>query len=210
MIVSLADMKTYLGISDNTQDAFLTEQLELVQAAVEGYCGRKFELGTYSQIFYPEDIDDNGRMLSYGYPIRTITSIERDEVELEADQYRIHKTSGTILLLKTPKPQDSIVFEYTAGFLDAQMPAPIKAVIKTLVQERYNKKSAGVALSFGSDVQSVTIPGTISIAFDYTLQSNERASAFGNILGNNLNILDYYRSERVIVGPGTISYVEVT
>ncbi len=39
MLVSLADMKTYLGIGDASYDDFLTEQLVLFSSAIEGYCG---------------------------------------------------------------------------------------------------------------------------------------------------------------------------
>ena len=74
--------------------------------------------------------------------------------------------------------------------------------------ERYNKKSSGVDLNFGSDVQRVSIPGAISIDFDYSLSNNERKSAYGVILGSNSNILDDWRSERSVIGSGKLEYVE--
>jgi hypothetical protein len=77
----------------------------------------------------------------------------------------------------------------------------------SIIEERYNKKKSGISLNFGSDVQRVSIAGTISVDFDYSLQSNERVSAYGTILGNYINVLDQYRSERVLTGSGMITYV---
>jgi hypothetical protein len=52
------------------------------------------------------------------------------------------------------------------------------------------------------------IPGSIAIDFDYSLNQNERKSAYGVILGNFLNVLDPFRSERVVSGPSKLSYLE--
>ena len=69
----------------------------------------------------------------------------------------------------------------------------------TVVDERNNKIN-NIAPNFGSNVQRLSIPGTMSIDFDYTLQANERSSSFGMFLGNYINVVDYYRSERVAIG----------
>jgi len=76
-----------------------------------------------------------------------------------------------------------------------------------LVKERYNKHTSGIDLDFGSDIQSISIPGTISVAYDYSLQNNERKTAFGAILGNYVNTLDYFRSERPLIGSVRLEYV---
>jgi hypothetical protein len=68
-----------------------------------------------------------------------------------------------------------------------------------LIEERYNKKVAGVALNFGSDVQRLSVPGVMSIDFDYTLQNNERDSKFGMFIKGYANVLDSFRSERSIL-----------
>ncbi len=47
----------------------------------------------------------------------------------------------------------------------------------------------------------------MSIDFDYTLQANERKTGFGMILGNYVNILDQYRSERPLIGAIKENYV---
>jgi len=95
--------------------------------------------------------------------------------------------------------------EYTAGYSD--IPSVIEDVVFNVVEQRYNKKASGVALSFGNDVQRVSIPGVMSVDFDYTLQANERQSKYGMILGNYGNVLDPWRSERALIGEIKDNYV---
>jgi len=209
MLVSLDNMKTYLGINNTTYDEFLTEQLNLISDVVEAYCRRKFSEATYIQTFYAGDCDYSRHLQTFHFPIISVEDgdIELDGEALDATEYRVHKPSGTI----TRKSgfffsSDETVITYTAGY--ETIPTPIQSVVKTLVAERYNKKTAGISLDFGSDVQRISIPGAISIDFDYSLQNNERSSAFGSILGSQANVLDFYRSERAVLGSGKIEYVE--
>lgn len=217
MLISLADVKSYLGIPtlDNTYDTFLTEQEEIISSSIEGYCGRKFLSATYTQHFYLEDFDYRPKVVhTFHYPLISVTSIKEYATSLSdtpttiaAADYRIQKPYGVITSSDNSFFSNGNILEaiYVAGF--ATVPAPIKSVELSLIEERYNKKRSGISLNFGSDVQRISIAGTISVDFDYSLQSNERTSAFGTILGNHTNVLDQYKSERVIVGSGSITYV---
>lgn len=209
MIVTLAEMKTYLGIDsgNTTNDAFLTQQLILIQSAVEAYCRRKFELATYRQTFYSSDYPKNSEMTLFHYPVVSIDSIAQDTEDIIG--YRTQKEFGILTYNTGFFWGEETVVEYEAGYAHEDIPPLVSSVIYSLVQERYNKKVAGVDLNFGSDVQRISIPGTISIDFDYSLQNNERKSTFGTILGNYVNVLDYFRSERTIIGNSTLTYVEV-
>ena len=206
MLVSLADMKTYLGLSSNTYDAFLTEQLQLTSDAVEAYCGRKFEAATYTQTFYRDDQYAPIKNLTlFHYPLNSITSVEEDAIAIT--EYRVSKPTSVLVntdgWFNTGKVLEVV---YNAGY--SVIPSILQSVVKSVVEERYNKKVSGVALNFGSDVQRVSIPGTISIDFDYSLSANDRKTSYGMILGNYINMLDGYRSERVITGTGKITYVD--
>lgn len=209
MLITLAQMKTYLGISGTDKDDFLTLQIQIVSDAIQGYCGRIFEAANYIQTFYGDDFGP-GRLKSlflFHYPVNSIDLIEVDGEEIE-DDWRIHKPSG--LLTRRcgffGYSGEAMEITYNAGF--ATLPPALASVVYSLVEERYNKSIAGVGLNFGSDVQRVSIPGTISVDFDYTLTNNDRVTAYGVILGSYVNILDSYRSERVIVGSGSVKYVE--
>lgn len=200
-------MKAYLGIMDTTYDDFLNAQLVIISESVEGYCGRKFELAAWEQTFYVKDYERGLVVLPlFHFPVKTLDSILEDTTDIVAD-IRIHKPTGFITDDKGFfRFAETLVVEYTAGY--DTVPSPIKSVVYSLVEERYNKKKNNIDLNFGSDVQRISIPGTISIDFDYSLQANERKIAFGTILGNFVNVLDSYRSERVVTGSGKLAYVE--
>ncbi len=198
MLVTLANMKSYLGITSGTYDTFLTEQLNLISDTVEAYCRRIFSQGSYTQLWYNDHDGEKAnlkKMLPFHFPLITVTSLKIDGVLLDTDEYRIHKPTGEIKVIAPPADWDEVELIYSAGF--ATIPTPIDAVVKQLVSERYNKKISGVQLNFGSDVQRVSIPGTISIDFDYSLDNNKKESTFGTILGSYVNSLNFYRSERV-------------
>ena len=225
LLVSLVDMKAHLGEVTTTYDDFLTEQLTLISAAIENYCGRLFTENPYIQTVYYNDIrveEITSDLYMYQYPITTLTSITEYEnasgtpvpTILNANQYRVHQPSGTIYRIDqgykvnwlTDKTIDSYIeFSYISGY--NPIPPEIDSVVKSLVEERYNKKINGITFDFGSDVQRVSIPGTISVDFDFSLQSNERESSFGMIIGNYGNVLDFWRSERAVIGNIRDNYV---
>jgi hypothetical protein len=205
MLVSLDDVKTYLGINDSTYDDFLTQQIGVVSEAIEGYCGRKFEQSSYTQTFYRDDYELNkNEILLYHYPVISVTSV-KDGDETITD-YRLHYPTGHLYRKNGLFYSETVEVEYSAGY--ATVPSTVLHVVYSVVEQNYNKKKSGVALSFGSDVQSISIPGTISVTFDYTLDSNQRKNAYGVILGSYANILDQFRSERTVIGSGKIAYVE--
>lgn len=207
MLDTLDNIKERIGITVDTYDTFLTTQINLVSDTIEAYCRRKFITADYIQTFYKDENQPFRMMALFHYPVSEITSIEEDGVELDEDTYRLHKPTG---LITRPRSSffyaDETIVTYTAGADEA--PSLILSVLDTIILERYNKETSGVGLNFGSDVQRISIPGAISIDFDYTLNNNERKSAFGSILGNNLNILDQFRSDRAVLGKNTLEYVE--
>ena len=218
MLVSLADMKIYLGISpsDTTWDVFLTTQLTLISQTVEAYCNRQFAATDYIQTFYREDLIYHERVLDevtcYQFPIISVSSVKTKENTSDMGEvvtdYRIHKPTAKIIKNRYSGwifgCSEILEVAYRAGF--EVIPAPVQQVVYSLVQERYNKSKSGIDLNFGSDVQSIAIPGVINIQYDFSLQNNNRESAFGTILGSNANVLDYFRSERAIIGDVRLAY----
>lgn len=221
-LVTLDDMKTYLGIPlpDTAYDVFLQQQLDIISASIEGYCGRKFAQATYTQVFEAQDMPTNTNVSylhMYHYPTISITSVKEklDTDETVVTTYTNHQPTGKIYKTDDSNGRENwfqeygntsqVEIVYDAGY--ATTPLPIQDVVYAIVEQRYNKKISGIAISFGDDVQRISIPGVMSIDFDYTLQANERKSAYGMILGNYSNVLDQYRSERAIIGTIRENYV---
>jgi hypothetical protein len=199
---------TNYRIEVTTYDTFLTEQLDLISEVVENYCGRKFLQANYRQTYYRKDFDNAMKKLFlYHFPVSAITSIEEDATAIT--DYRLHKDTGAIISDRYfISPADILEVEFTAGYAYASLPKGIQSAVKTIVEERFNKNKSGVSLNFGSDVQRISIPGTISIDFDYSLSNNERKSAFGSIIGSQANVLDFYRSERPLMGSSRVEFLE--
>ena len=50
-LVTLANLKTYLGITVSTDDTILEQAIDRASKIVEGYCGRKFVEATYREFY---------------------------------------------------------------------------------------------------------------------------------------------------------------
>lgn len=207
MLDTLSAVKARLNITTTQYDTFLTAQITLVSDTIEAYLRRKVKSQTFTQHFYRMDYRLSLLMQLFCYPVSAVTSITEDGVTLDPVNYRLHKPTGSILRLDRVGffHADETIVTYAAGW--AAVPTPILSVLDSVVQERYNKNTSGVDLNFGSDVQRISIPGSISIDFDYSLKNNQRTSYFGEILGSNLNILDQYRSERAVLGTSKLVYL---
>lgn len=209
MLVDLTDIKEYLGVTDGSQDDFLNQQGAMISDAIENYCGRKFLQAGYVQTFYSADFDNVVPSLKlFHYPIIGDPTIKEDDVDVTNEvAFRIHRQSGTVI-----RPDmffagvDKVEVSFTAGY--EILPPVIENVFLSILQEKYNKKVSGVPLNFGSDVQRISIPGVISVDFDYTLESNQRKNAYGTIIGSYANILDPWRSERRVIGSGKLEFIE--
>ena len=213
MIVSLVLIKAYLGIptATTTHDDFLTEQGGFVSDVVEAYCRRHFTVAKRSQTFYNDSLIAKRVQGPYielfNYPLTAVDSVHEDGVLLDPSEYIINKLAGFVVKKQgTFIPAEETIVVYDSGF--AVLPSPVKNTVLSIVQERYNKKNAGIDLNFGSDVQRISIPGSISIDFDYSLSNNERATPFGSVIGSHTNILDYYRSDRAVVGEDKLIFIE--
>ena len=217
MLVSLEDMKDYLGITDTSQDAYLTSELTLFSETVENYCNRKFEVATYTEKIFHRDFYNESEYYLYHFPIITLTSATekaKDEDDVILNPLMNNRTGKMKILddneyftslFKNTGANGYMEIVYDAGY--ATVPLEVQEAIKELIQARFNKKESGVDFNFGSNVQRVSIPGVMGIDFDYTLTTNERTNKYGMILGDYQNIFDNYRSERTLVGDTEVSYL---
>lgn len=220
-LVTLPDLKEYLGISagDTSQDDFLNSEIALFDETVLNYCNRVFEQTTVTETIYYEDFKNARQHFLYHSPVISITSVTEkhpDNSDVVTTNYRLNKRVGKIEIIEQDFYQRSWLFQnynagasleivYEAGY--SSVPLEIQESIKALIQARYNKKSSGVDFNFGNNVQRMSIPGVMSIDFDYSLNNNERKNKYGMLLGDYLNVFDVYRSERTIIGERSEVYL---
>lgn len=213
-IITLTQLKDYVGESTNTYDDFLTDQIVLIQAAMEGYCGRKFDEASYTQVYYRDFITQASvpKIWTFHYPVSAIASITEDTL-VDTDDYLLKPNNGQIRRMNDNsasvwfKDSKKITAIYTAGYATGAAPRDLQQVVYAIGSENYSKKVAGVNINFGSNIQRISIAGVMSIDFDYTLDSNNRMAAYGMILGDWANVLDSYRSERAVLGEIHENYV---
>lgn len=206
-LVPTTEVKTYLGITDSSLDTFLDTQGEILSDAFELYCSRKFLTASYTQeVFLDELNDEYFRELNlYHYPIQSITSVVASFLDDPITDYRLisntgvlRKSNGWFSGSYGSSEEDKITIQYVAGF--DELPNPLKQSYFNLMNQAYQKRSSGIGIDFGSNVQRLSIPGTISVDFDYSLETNNRNRGLGQIIGNEANVLDLYRSERTMIG----------
>lgn len=204
---TLSNVKSRLGISTTDYDTFLQQQIDTLSDVIEAYCGRKFKAANWIQTFYKSDRKDAFKLTTYLYPVIEVTDLTVDDDTIDPDDLRIHKPTGIIKRLDGGSLYGGeVVLSYRAGY--ETVPSPVLDVLDSLVNQRYNKKKSGVDLDFGNDIQRISIPGAISIDFDFTLSNNDRTSAYGTIIGSFANVLDHWRSESAVIPIGSLEYVE--
>lgn len=205
---TLINVKSRLGITTSDNDAFLQSQIDTLSDVIEAYCRRKFLENDYVQTFYRNEYKISKMIELFHFPVSAVADVDQDGVFVDTTEYRLHKPTGRIVSANGMSffTAKETVVTYTAGYTTC--PTPVLSVLDALVSERYNKKISGVDLNFGSDIQRMSIPGVMSLDFDYTLTSNERSSAYGSIIGNYANVLDDWRSERALIGSGKMEYLE--
>lgn len=107
MLATLADLKTYLGITDNSSDGALNLILASASAEFESMAGRKFEKDTEDRT---EEIDGKGTQDFFlkKYPVSSFVKLETFSAgawsDVSADAYRVQSTTGTIRLAYPSTP----------------------------------------------------------------------------------------------------------
>lgn len=155
MIATLAELKSYLGITGTSEDVLLTILLDSANDFVEGYIGREIASATYTEY---ADGDGQREILLVNYPVISTTSFEENTGTLETpvwtpidpELYKLSPKVGKIFLTFYKKRGfQNYKIVYIAGF--ATIPGDIKLATLKLASGYYNTrtsdgiKSEGVA-----------------------------------------------------------------
>lgn len=129
-LTSLAKVKTYLGITDSTYDATLTQTINAVTDYIENYCGgRRFKSTTYSVANNNIEMYDTNRQTKIflnQYPVTAVNSVEYRGGTISSPVWITYDANGYLPYLKEgylrffnvlPKMAQSFRIGYTAGYL---------------------------------------------------------------------------------------------
>jgi gp6-like head-tail connector protein len=129
-LVSLSELKAFLGITSSEQDAQLTVILDGVSVGVESLCQRTFALGTYTEVY---DILTPTQDLLFpeNFPIQTIVALTSGTTPLDASEFAI--IDQKMLVRKLPQGTyftpgyQQVSLMYAAGYYT--IPADLKLVV---------------------------------------------------------------------------------
>lgn len=160
---SVADIKTYLGVSGSGEDALYTALATTATALIEDYCGRIIGQRTVTERVR---LDGPQRSIVLQHaPAIEVTSVKYDEVAETLADFRLAKAMATLRYVEGGEFGDGAdwLIVYTAGW--ASIPAAVETACKELVKSLYNSKSRDDSVQRESvtDVGDVTyFPTSVS------------------------------------------------
>lgn len=152
-LTTLANVKQYLGLSVNTDDALLGRLITAASSWVRTFINRDITQATYTEV-----IDGNAseRIVVGNYPVTAVTSItyaDGTTVPTSAvvfDLNAITRTDGDIFVFG----RSNITVVYTAGYVTT--PADIEECVIEMVALRYREKGRVGTSAVNTRGESVT------------------------------------------------------
>lgn len=108
-LITLAELKTYLGLTSSSQDARLDALIDAVSAAIEQYCQNPLIIQTGLAEFYEETPNRSPRLYLKHYPVVQVTDI-RDEADflIPLTEVNVRREWGELYRAGGwPRPQDA-------------------------------------------------------------------------------------------------------
>ncbi len=181
----LATVKTELGITASTDDAWLALVIQEESAAAVAYCNREFARETVAESFRLEGEERcvAGLYLSR-VPVASIASVVEDGVTLTAADYELAAADGRLYRLdgdgnRSTWARAKIVVTYTGGYVMlTTLPQDLERAVRTLVKQRWFARTRDPLVKGASldgvmseqywvgDVNTVGMPAEVTAVFD--------------------------------------------
>lgn len=190
----LDQLKRLLGITDDTQDALLTELLIEAQEYVEDYLQRKLDLADYEDFVSVEYTDT---LVIRNFPLESVTSVETLDGVSYSD-YKVLKQFGEIKS-RAQSFSGDIAIEYRGGY-DVLPAWAKKGIVETAASLYANNGNGGTTsgVKIGA-VKSEEIVGVAKVTYETGSSSSSGGSAsntgnYGSIPGYVIDILEPHRN----------------
>ncbi|MBW1666718.1 MAG: phage head-tail connector protein [Deltaproteobacteria bacterium] len=152
-LTSLDNVKEFLGISGNTDDALLENLIDRVTDLFESYCDRKFKAADYTEY---HDGKGSDKLFPDQFPINSVASIHDDtdwtwgsDTLIDSDDYRI--VDGAYIQCKSDTFTDdvqNVKVVYNAGY--DSIPEDLEQAAIMQVAWLYKKGKGGGLLGVSS------------------------------------------------------------
>lgn len=157
-LVSLAEVKTWLGITTTSDDVLLTSLITQISSWADGYTNRTLYSTTYNLV-----VDGRGesRKVVPNWPITAINSLTIDGVAIPASSdgikpgyvFDVEQPKITLIGYRFTRGLSNVVINYTAGY--TTFPQNLVLAAKQLIANRYRGRSwAGKVSASGLAGQS--------------------------------------------------------
>lgn len=153
-LCELADVKTYLGITDTSEDTLLGALIDSASQAIERYCRRKFKQETLTEY---HDGMEVGKLALRRAPINSITTIHDDTDReygsgtlVDSDNYTYYAQSGIVVFDGDIVMQDgnkNVKVVYSGGFgaTTAALPEDLQLACQILTAALWTRAKQGAA-----------------------------------------------------------------
>lgn len=143
-LTTVANVKTYMGITDATDDAIIDVLIDRVSDWIENYCNRVFTSASYNELY-----DGNNResLVVKNAPVTAFATLEIDGLAVATGDYFWYDY-GEVILEKSRfgTKRQSVHCVYTAGY--AVVPNEIEdAAIKLVAMSFYGKGKDRLGIS---------------------------------------------------------------
>ena len=154
-VCGLTDMKSFLGITSNSDDTLISSLIDSVVESIENFCRRDFSVQVHNEKL---DINDNQDIILLGsYPIISIAGLtDYSRTLVEGTDYYANYKSGVIKLIKDLDNSDAYFesgrqktqISYISGYL--LVPKALNLATKKICSRMYNNRDGLVSERIGS------------------------------------------------------------
>lgn len=173
-LMSVAQIKTALGIVDTSQDAALTAGAAYATSLLENYLNRGLPQETRTEEF--RDVCARKLWLS-AYPIVSVSSLSVDGTEVDVSSSQLAKANGFLLCSSVSYWYAEFVsVTYLGGYLGTSVPPVLKDVFLSLVSS-YASRGVGAGGGNVGMIKSVSIPDAVAVTFETSSGSSANAAS---------------------------------
>lgn len=169
--VTLADLKSYLNITNTTDDVLLVGLIAAAQAGIDGYTGRTFEAVADTTLYMDADTDVDGALLYLPDDLAQITTVTNGDATTvtttdyvtqprgRAPYYALKmKASSDVAWTYDTTPENAISITGRWAF-SVTAPADIVQACRRYASYLYRQRDANVFdVTAQTDIGTITIP----------------------------------------------------
>lgn len=165
-LTSLANAKQWLGLTQNTDDALLTQLIAAASSLVRSYTKRDILLQAYTEL---RDGSGGSSLVVENYPITSISNVVVDGSVIASNRFNF---SGARITFNDGNFSDgvnNVQVNYSAGF--AVVPSDLEQAVIEIVGVKYRERGRIGQASFSLSGQNVSLlvdalPASVKLVLD--------------------------------------------